>query len=105
MQVKGAVLWTNMYTGPHSFHFVFIPLLVVRLFHIFYLESFPAQVSVNEAQPETQIDNYTAGFTPKHLTYGHWPWAEQFRVRIWCEMGSYGSNPCRVMRTAIISPK
>ena len=54
MQVKGAVLWTNMYTGPHSFHFVFIPLLVVRLFHIFYLESFPAQVSGNEAQPETQ---------------------------------------------------
>ena len=54
MQVKGAVLWTNTYTGPHSFHFVFIPLLVVRLFHISYLESFPAQVSGNEAQPETQ---------------------------------------------------
>ena len=69
-------------TQDHTAFIVFIPLLVVRLFHIFYLESFPAQVSVNEAQPETQIDNYTAGFTPKHLTYGHWPWAEQFRVRI-----------------------
>ena len=41
-------------TQDHTAFIVFIPLLVVRLFHISYLESFPAQVSGNEAQPETQ---------------------------------------------------